>query len=78
MEYPEYLAHGWCIGGGAVESACKTVVGQGLKLSGMRWGVDGAHTVCHLRALYRSEKGQWGAFWCRDYSPTHRLYHQLS
>jgi hypothetical protein len=68
MEYPEYLAHGWCIGSGAVESACKTVVGQRLKLAGMRWGEDGAHAVCHLRALYRSEKGQWDAFWNRDFS----------
>jgi hypothetical protein len=69
MEYPEYLAHGWCIGSGAVESACKTVVGQRLKLAGMRWGEDGAHAVCHLRALYRGEKGQWEAFWAGDYSP---------
>jgi hypothetical protein len=68
MEYPEYLAHGWCIGSGAIESACKTVVGQRLKLAGMRWGEDGAHAVCHLRALYRSEKGQWDAFWNRDFS----------
>jgi hypothetical protein len=68
MEYPEYLAHGWCIGSGAVESACKTVVGQRLKLAGMRWGEDGAHALCHLRALYRSEKGQWNAFWRRDFS----------
>jgi hypothetical protein len=68
MEYPEYLAHGWCIGSGAVESACKTVVGQRLKLAGMRWGEDGAHAVCQLRALYRSEKGQWDAFWNRDFS----------
>jgi hypothetical protein len=67
-EYPEYLARGWCIGSGAVESACKTVVGQRLKLAGMRWGEDGAHALCHLRALYRSEKGQWDAFWNRDYS----------
>jgi len=66
MEYPEYLARGWCIGSGAVESACKTVVGQRLKLAGMRWSEDGAHAVCHLRALYRSEKGQWAAFWRRD------------
>src|SRR5512142_1407533 len=58
-----YLARGWCIDSGAVESACKTVVGQRLKLAGMRWGEDGAHAVCHLRALYRSEKGQWDAFW---------------
>ena len=68
MEYPEYLARGWCIGSGAVESACKTVVGQRLKLAGMRWGEEGAHAVCHLRALYRSEKGQWDAFWGRDYA----------
>jgi hypothetical protein len=68
MEYPEYLAEGWCIGSGAVESACKTVVGQRLKLAGMRWGEDGAHALCHLRALYRSEKGQWEAFWNHDYT----------
>jgi hypothetical protein len=68
MEYPEYQARGWCIGSGAVESACKTVVGQRLKLAGMRWGEDGAHAVCNLRALYRSEKGQWDAFWKRDYA----------
>jgi hypothetical protein len=68
MEYPEYLAQGWCIGSGAVESACKTVVGQRLKLAGMRWGEDGADALCHLRALYRSEKGQWEAFWKRDYT----------
>jgi hypothetical protein len=68
MEYPEYLARGWYIGSGAVESACKTVVGQRLKLAGMRWGEDGADALCHLRALSRSEKGQWEAFWNRDYT----------
>jgi hypothetical protein len=66
MEYPEYLARGWRIGSGAVESACKTVVGQRLKLAGTRWGEDGADALCHLRALYRGEKGQWEAFWDRD------------
>lgn len=65
MDYPEYEARGWYIGSGAVESACKTVVGQRLKLAGMRWGEAGSHGVCHLRALYRSEKGQWEAFWER-------------
>jgi hypothetical protein len=68
-EYPEYLAQGWCIGSGAVESACKTVVGQRLKLAGMRWGEEGADALCHLRALYRGEKGQWEAFWNRGYTP---------
>ena len=69
MEYPEYLAKGRCIGSSAVESACKTAVVHRLKLAGMRWGEDGADAVCHLRALYRSEKGQWEAFWSRDFSP---------
>src|SRR5262245_8151025 len=37
MDYPSYVANGWFIGSGSVESACKTVVGQRLKLAGMRW-----------------------------------------
>jgi len=66
MDYPEYEANGRYIGSGAVESACKTVVGQRLKGSGMRWSEDGAHAVCHVRALYRSEPSQWDAFWRRS------------
>jgi hypothetical protein len=65
MDYPTYEANGWYIGSGAVESACKTVVGQRLKGAGMRWGESGAHEVCHVRALYRSEPGQWQSFWRR-------------
>jgi hypothetical protein len=66
MDYPTYVANGWLIGSGAVESACKTVVGQRLKLAGMRWREYGTDTVCHLRALHRSEQGQWDAFWQRS------------
>lgn len=63
MDYPSYVAKGWQIGSGAVESACKTVVGQRLKCAGMRWGEPGSDGVCHLRALFLSERGQWDAFW---------------
>ncbi len=63
MDYPRYLANGWQIGSGPVESACKTVVGNRLKGSGMRWGKDGSDAVCHIRALYLSEPGQWESFW---------------
>lgn len=66
MDYPTYVAKGWQIGSGQVESACKTVVGQRLKGPGMRWGSDGADAVCHLRALFRSEPGQWEGFWSRN------------
>jgi hypothetical protein len=65
MDYPSYVAEGWQIGSGPVESACKTVVGQRLKEAGMRWGEQGSDGVCHLRALFLSEKGQWDAFWAR-------------
>jgi hypothetical protein len=65
MDYPRYVANGWCIGSGAMESACKTVVGQRLKLSGMRWGAQGTDDMCQLRALYRSEPKQWELFWAR-------------
>jgi hypothetical protein len=63
MDYPAYRAKGWQIGSGPVESACKQVVGQRLKGSGMRWGEAGADALCHLRALFRSEASQWDAFW---------------
>ena len=63
MEYPEYVSEGWQIGSGVVESACKTVVGQRLKLAGMRWGEDGADEMCHLRALFASGEDQWDAYW---------------
>jgi hypothetical protein len=66
MDYPAYQAKGWQIGSGPVESACKTVIGLRMKGGGMRWGEDGADAVAHLRALFRSEKGQWEGFWSRN------------
>lgn len=41
MEYPRYRSEGWQIGSGHIEAACKPVVNQRLKQSGMRWGCDG-------------------------------------
>jgi hypothetical protein len=66
MDYPSYREQGWQIGSGHIEAACKTVVNQRLKQSGMRWGTDGADAVCHLRALYEGENSQWDAFWARS------------
>jgi len=65
MDYPTYRSKGWLIGSGSVESACKTVVAQRLKLAGMRWREPGTDAVCHLRALYKSERAQWQLFWQR-------------
>jgi hypothetical protein len=66
MDYPHYLSRGWQIGSGPIESACKTVVGQRLKLAGMRWREYGTDNVCHLRALFKSQRDQWDAFWERQ------------
>jgi hypothetical protein len=63
MDYPRYVAKGWQIGSGPVESACKRVVGRRLKEGGMRWRESGSDAVCHLRALFLSERGQWDSFW---------------
>jgi hypothetical protein len=63
MDYPRYVSKGWQIGSGPVESACKSVVGQRLKGTGMRWGVEGADGVCQLRAVFRSQRRNWEAFW---------------
>jgi hypothetical protein len=63
MDYPTYRAHGWQIGPGPVESACKTVAGQRLKEAGMRWREPGSNAVCRLRSLFLSEEAQWEAFW---------------
>jgi hypothetical protein len=63
MDYPSYLAKGWAIGSGPVESACKTVIGQRLKGPGMRWSKHGAAEVSHVRALFRSGDDQWEAYW---------------
>lgn len=76
MDYPEYQARGWHIGSGVIESACKTVVGQRLKGAGMRWSEAGAHRLCHVRALYRSDKGQWEAFWERQFTERQRVQQQ--
>jgi hypothetical protein len=61
-DYPSYRSHGWDIGSGPTEAACK-VVGARLKGSGMRWLEEGAARVAPLRALYQSGSECWDAFW---------------
>jgi hypothetical protein len=49
MDYPCYIKDGMLIGSGPIEAACKVIVGQRLKLSGMRWSKPGADTVLAVR-----------------------------
>lgn len=62
-DYPTYLARGWDIGSGEIESACKTVVNQRLKGAGMRWREPGTTAVCQLRALFKSDPILWNHHW---------------
>lgn len=63
MDYPRYLANGWQIGSGPVESGCKRLVTLRLKGAGMRWGERGTNTMCHLRALLLCHPDQWAHAW---------------
>lgn len=71
MDYPRYLASGWQIGSGTVESSCKRIVTQRLKGAGMRWGQRGSNAMCHLHALLLSQHTQWNGFWARHPNTFH-------
>jgi hypothetical protein len=60
MRYDEYLAKGYPIGSGVAEGACRHLVKDRLEQTGMRWTVEGAQAMLHVRALYLN--GQWGEF----------------
>lgn len=57
MKYDEYRAKGYHIGSGIAEAACKQLVGQRLKQSGMRWSREGAETMLQLKILRTNR--QW-------------------
>jgi hypothetical protein len=60
MRYDEYLAAGYPIGSGVAEGACRHVVKDRLEQTGMRWTVNGAQAMLHLRAIYLN--GHWNDF----------------
>lgn len=55
MHYAALKKRGLPIGSGIVEAACKTLVAQRLKLSGMRWG-RGAQAILTARGWDQSER----------------------
>lgn len=56
MRYAELKAGGFMIGSGIVEAACKTLVAQRLKQSGMRWSAGGAQAILTPRGWDQSER----------------------
>jgi len=60
IDYPRFQTHGWHLGSGATEAACKHIPRR-LKGSGMRWDQPGVDSITHLAALHHS--GQWQTYW---------------
>jgi hypothetical protein len=56
MRYADLRAQNLPIGSGVVEAACKTLVSQRLKRSGMRWRMVGGQAILTFRALCQSER----------------------
>ena len=63
MNYRQFRRKGYFIGSGAVESANKYVMQQRLKQAGMKWNMEGAAAVIHLRQ--RIYENRWDLSWGR-------------
>jgi len=59
MRYDEYLAAGYPIGSGGVESTCGHTVKKRMEGTGRRWSIKGAESTLLLRAIYTSN--DWDA-----------------
>jgi hypothetical protein len=54
MRYHQFAAEGLPIGSGVVEAACKTLVTQRMKQSGMRWEEQGGQAILTVRGWTQS------------------------
>ena len=61
MRYDVFRAEGYDIGSGAVEGACKHVVGKRLKQSGMIWSRAGSSATLALRITWLNKR--WDELW---------------
>jgi hypothetical protein len=61
MDYARFRGHGWPIGSGPVEAACKSVVKTRLCRGGMRWSRSGGQHILSLRTYVKSDR--WNALW---------------
>ena len=57
MDYPTYRANGYQIGSGTIESGCKQIVTQRLKVAGAIWEQSNAVKTAKARAAFLSD--QW-------------------
>ena len=60
MRYASAAGRGLPIGSGVVEAACKTLVTQRMKRSGMRWREAGGQAILTFRGLTQSDRFERG------------------
>ena len=73
MAYDQYLAKGYPIASGVIEGACRNIIVDRMEHSGMRWVVNGAHSMLQLRCIKLSN--QWDDYMqFRFRSECERLY----
>lgn len=73
LGYDTALAAGWPIATGAIEGACRHLIGDRLDITGARWGLAGAEAVLTLRAL--TDNGDLDEYWTFHLAREHeRLY----
>jgi hypothetical protein len=75
MRYNHFRALGLFVGSGTVEAGCKHVIGQRLKLSGMRWNVPGATGIATLRCQEASNR--WEEIWNRPHNQAKTAPHAI-
>jgi hypothetical protein len=68
MRYAYFREHGLFVGSGVVEAGCNSLVGQRLKLSGMRWNIPGATAILTLRCHQAS--GRFDHIWTQPHNQT--------
>jgi len=73
MRYEEYLAAGYPIATGVIEGACRHLVKDRMERAGMRWVLQGAQAMLHLRSIHIAD--QWDDFIAfRIFKENQRLY----
>ncbi|MEU3741923.1 ISKra4 family transposase [Streptomyces sp. NPDC032198] len=73
LRYDTALAAGRPIATGAIEGACRHIVGDRLDITGARWGLNGAEAILKLRTL--ADNGDFHTYWAFHLAREHkRLY----
>ena len=77
MRYDEYLANGYPVATGVVESACGHLVKDRMEKAGARWSIRGANALLKLRAARAN--GDWHTYMAnRKHQERQRLYGHIT